>query len=358
MENRNLQKLIKPALLVFLLLLIFRPLIPALIVALIVFSILRITKGGPIVPYQYHDKVPEQLSFLTKKFNFNKKNMDMETIRPKGPRNPKKFAIYMVVLLLGIALVLNSFVIIGAGKTGVQVLFGKVKDNELSSGFHIKNPFVLVNQMNIRTQEYTMSIMQTEGKKVGDDSISALTKEGLRVDLDITILFHLMQDRASDVYRDIGDNYEEIVIRPQIRSTIREVIAQYEAKDIYSEKREEASKKILESIKEVVEPRGILVEDVLLRNVNLPTDLAQSIQEKLQAEQEAQRYEFVLQQEEKEAERKRIEAAGQRDAQQIVNESLTTRYLQYLYINSLKDREGTIYVPTDANNGLPLFRGI
>lgn len=358
MENNNYKKLIRPALLILVFLVIFKQAFPFLIVILIGFCLYRVFIGQPIVPLQYSSYVPEQLSFLNKTFNFNKKNMDMETLRPRGSRNSKKLALYIVFTVIAAILLFNSFVIVGSGKTGIQSLFGKVKDNEFSSGFHVKNPFVFVTQMNIRTQEYTMSIVQTEGKKIGDDSISALTKEGLQVDLDITILFHLIEDKASDVYREIGISYEEIVIRPQIRSTIREIIAQYEAKDIYSEKRQEASQKILVSIKETVEPRGIFVEEVLLRNINLPANLANSIQEKLQAEQEAQRYEFVLQKEEKEAERKRVEAAGQRDAQKIINESLTSRYLEYLYIQSLKDREGTIYVPTDPGNGMPLFRGI
>jgi regulator of protease activity HflC (stomatin/prohibitin superfamily) len=212
--------------------------------------------------------------------------------------------------------------------------------------------------MNIRTQEYTMSIAKGEGKKFAADAIAALTREGLNVDLDITVLYHLQEEKASDVYRDVGLSYDEVIIRPQIRSVIREVIANYDAKDIYSAKRQEATQNILDQLKERLVTRGIETEEVLLRNVQLPEDLAQSIQEKLQSEQEAQRYDFVLEKEKKEAERKRLEAAGQRDAQQIINESLTNRYLQFLYIESLKDREGTIYVPTNPNNGVPLFRGL
>lgn len=203
-----------------------------------------------------------------------------------------------------------------------------------------------------------MSIIQGEGQRQGSDVISALTKEGLSVDLDITVLYHLVEENASDIYRDVGLNYDEVIIRPQIRSVIREIIAQYEAKDIYSEKRQEASQEIADNLVTKLGPRGIELEEVLMRHVQLPADLAQSIQLKLQSEQEAQRYDFLLQTETKEAERKIIEAKGQRDAQQLINQSLTERYLQYLYIQNLQDREGTIYVPTNANNGVPLFRGI
>ena len=282
----------------------------------------------------------------------------MEIINPKKLDKIKLIGIGFLVLFIVLPFLGSFWVIVDAGETGVPSLFGKVKADELSSGFHVKNPFVKVTKMNIRTQEYTMSVTQGEGKRVGNDTIAALTKEGLSVDLDVTVLYHLIEEKASDVYKNVNVDYEEVIIRPQIRTAIREVVAEYSAKDIYSQKRQEVSEKILQSLKDTVEVRGILVEEVLLRNVVLPANLANSIQEKLQAEQEAQRYDFLLEREKKEAERKRLEAEGQRDAQQIINQSLTPRYLEYLYINSLKDREGTIYVPTSPNSGMPLFRGI
>jgi len=265
----------------------------------------------------------------------------------------------LVLIIFIIAVFSSSFwTVVEAGETGVKSLFGKVKDDELSSGFHLKNPLVRVIKMNIRTQDYTMSIAPGEGNRAESDIISALTKEGLNVDLDLTVLYHLIEEKASDVYRDIGLGYDEIVIRPQIRSIIREVIAQYEAKDIYSEKRQEAAKQIFDILQGKLNPRGIELEDVLLRHVQLPAKLAESISLKLQAEQDTERKSFEIDKERKEAERKVIEATGQRDAQTIINQSLTERYLNYLYINSLKDREGTIYVPTNPNTGVPLFRGL
>jgi prohibitin 2 len=286
------------------------------------------------------------------------KYKDMEKIDPRKYGKQAGFLVPVIIVFILVMFGSSFWVIVDAGETGVPSLFGKVKNDELSSGFHVKNPFVKVTKMNIRTQEYTMSVTQGEGKIVGNDTIAALTKEGLSVDLDVTVLYHLMEEKASDVYKNVNVDYEEVIIRPQIRTAIREVVAEYSAKDIYSQKRQEVSENILQSLKDTAEVRGIFVEEVLLRNVVLPTNLANSIQEKLQAEQEAQRYDFLLEREKKEAERKRLEAEGQRDAQQIINQSLTPRYLEYLYINSLKDREGTIYVPTNASNGMPLFRGI
>ena len=233
-------------------------------------------------------------------------------------------------------------------------LFGKVRDNEVSSGIHLINPLAKIERMTIRTEEYTMSVATKEGQRFGDDSIEALTKEGLKVHLDLTVFYHLREESASDVYRELGSNYDEKILRPEVRTAIRDVIALYEAKDVYSEKRETVVNQIQEKLHASLDKRGIELESVLLRNISLPAMLTNAIENKLTAEQEAQRYDFLLEKETKEAERKRIEAEGQRDAQAIINQSLSDRYLQYLYIQNLENREGTIYVPTD----MPLFRGL
>ena len=279
------------------------------------------------------------------------------TIDPSLENLKKKMSL-IVFTIFAIWLFFSSIQIVDAGNTGVYTLFGKVDEKELSSGFHLVIPLAKIVPMTIRTEEYTMSIIQGEGKRKGSDVISALTKEGLSVDLDMTVFYHLNEDSASDIYKNVGLNYEDKIIRPEIRSAIREIIAEYEAKDIYSEKRQEAAQKIGDNLRKKLDPRGIAIEDVLLRNVNLPSGLAESIQQKLQAEQEAQRYDFILDKEKKEKERKIIEAEGQEEAQKIINQSLTTNYLYYLYVNQLKDREGTIYVPTGPTTGMPLFREI
>jgi len=273
-------------------------------------------------------------------------------------KNIKHRAFSVMLLILAIWLFFASIVIIDAGQVGVYSLFGKVNSNELSSGFHLVIPFAKVTKMSVRTEEYTMSITQGEGKKYSDDSITSLTKEGLEVSLDMTVLYHLNDEMAAELYEKVGLEYDEKIIRPAIRTIIREIVASYEAKDLYSEKRAEAANKILENLKNVLDSRGVITEEVLLRNVALPDNLARSIQEKLQAEQEAEKYDFLLTREEKEKERKKIEAEGQRDAQAIINESLSDRYLYYQYIKELKDREGTIYVPTSPSTGMPLFRNI
>lgn len=262
---------------------------------------------------------------------------------------------WIIVGIVVLLILARSIIVIGAGQTGVVHLFGKVRDTELRSGIHLVNPLARVEKMSIRTEEFSMTKAREGG---AGDTLTVLTKEGLDVSLDLTVLHRLQEEKASDIFREVGLQYRDRIIRPIIRSAIRSTIAEFEAKDIYSVKREEVAKKLRELITRDLEPRGITLEEVLLRDVSLPERLTESIQSKLTAEQEAQRYEFTLQTAKKEAERKRIEAEGQRDAQRIITSSLTPEYLHFKYIESLKDRPGTIYVPTNPQSGLPLLRDI
>jgi regulator of protease activity HflC (stomatin/prohibitin superfamily) len=300
--------------------------------------------------------------FLFKKFNnnnnnnmnkYNFNNFDFSNVA-SFLKKGTSFLVLLVVLIIILPLII---VVVDAGETGVYSLFGKVKEAELKSGLHIKNPFAKITKMTIRTEEYTMTGVSDEGKVKGTDSIQALTKEGLDVALDITVLYRLNEEKASDVYREVGLTYEDKIIRPVIRSSIRETIALYDAKVIYSEKRTEIAEKISTALNELLDKRGIVLEEFLLRNVELPMNLQNSIEEKLQAEQEAEKMDFVLTKETKEKERKIIEAEGQKESQEIINQSLTANYLNYLYIKNLENREGTIYVPI-GDNGMPLFKNI
>jgi regulator of protease activity HflC (stomatin/prohibitin superfamily) len=297
--------------------------------------------------------------FLVKKFNLNKNSMNNygNFDFSKLGDSVRKGTGLLIGLVILIILLPMSIVVIDAGETGVYSLFGKVKDQELSSGLHLKNPLAKITKLTIRTEEYTMSGVSAEGKVQGIDSIVALTKEGLEVALDITVLYKLNEERASDIYREMGLNYEDKIIRPIIRSSIRGVIAQYDAKVIYSEKRSEIGSEISKDLDAQLANRGIVMEEFLLRNVVLPMNLQKSIEEKLQAEQESEKMDFVLTKEEKEKSRKIIEAEGQRESQTIINQSLTPSYLNYLYITNLQEREGTIYIPI-GDNGMPLFKNI
>jgi len=248
--------------------------------------------------------------------------------------------------------------IIDAGTVGVVSTFGRVSDTPLMPGFNLKNPFSEIILMSTRKEEYTMSRALEEGVRRGDDSIEALTRDGLTIKLDVTVLYRLNPDQAPRVYRELGEDYTEKLIRPQIRSQIREVASQFEVVEIYSNKRTEVQDSLFHELLGALEKHGITLEEVLLRDVVLPESLKDSIALKLSAQQEAEQLDFEIEKTKKEAERKVIEAQGQRDAQRIIGESLTPAYLQYLYIQGLENRDGTIYVPTNPENGLPLFRGL
>ncbi len=273
---------------------------------------------------------------------------------------PKRTVLVGSVLSIVFFLVLIFFLffvtVVDAGEVGVVSTFGKVNDAPLYSGINLKNPFAKVVKLSIRTNEYTMSSATYEGLKVGDDSIQARAKDGASVWLDITVFYHLRGEDAPKVYKELGVEYEEKILRPEVRSAIREVVAQYSVNEIYSTKRTEVTDSIKNNLQGSLDPRGIEVEDALLRNVTLSETLANSIEDKLTAQQEAEKLDFLLEKETKEAQRKVIEAEGQRDAQSIINQSLTDKYLYYLYITSLKDLDGTIYVPTEG--GLPLFKNV
>jgi len=265
--------------------------------------------------------------------------------------------LFLIIILL--FLIFGGLIYtIPAGHVGVYDLFGNVRDNEIPTGLHIKIPFAHIEKMSMKTQEYTMSIIAEEGEVKGrSDTISALTKEGLSVDLDITVWYKLQPDKASDIYQTVGIDYREILVRPKIREAIRSVIAKYEAKTIYSEDRERVQIEIQEEVEKDLKDRGILIEKVLLRNIQLPEKVRTSIEEKLQSEQEAQRMEFVLQKEEKEAQRKRVEAQGIADANKIIANSLTDQYLQWYWIENLDKHSSVIYVPI-GEDGMPMFKSI
>ncbi len=291
--------------------------------------------------------------------NNSSADMDTTTTMESIKSGTRKTVLYGLGILVVVIFVMRMVVVIGAGEIGVQVFWGKVAPEPLYSGIHIINPLAHVITFDARTRQYYMGIAADNASQNDvDDPIRVLTAEGLSIDLDISTLYRVQPERITEIYKNVGVGYEELIIRPEIRSIIRDTIAHYSAKDIYSEKRQEIVTTITDSLHKKLEARGILLEDVLLRNVTLPPDLVLAIQEKLRTEQESQKYDFVLEKEVKEAERKRIEAEGQRAYQRIISESLSKEFLYYQYINQLKDRQGTIYVPTNPATGLPQFNGI
>jgi regulator of protease activity HflC (stomatin/prohibitin superfamily) len=246
--------------------------------------------------------------------------------------NPIKIAGVLVIL---IGLLLTCVVQIEPGEVGVQKLFGKVSDRTLESGLNLKNPLVQVVRFDKRTQNYTMSGVATEGEITGDDAIRVLTSDGLEVVLDLTVLYKVIPSETPKILREIGVDYKNIIVRPICRTKIRDNAVYYEAVALYSTKRDEFQDRIYKTIDSDFKARGLLLEQLLVRNITLPASVKQAIESKINAEQEAQKMTFVLQKEKQEAERKRVEAQGIADYQKIISLSLTDRQLQYEMIKAI-----------------------
>ena len=241
----------------------------------------------------------------------------------------------IVIMLIGVSMA--SIVQINAGQVGVKSLFGKVQADVLKSGLHMINPLVEVTRLDIKTQNYTMSGVHDEGLKMGDDAIRVLTADGLEVTIDLTVLFRLTEADAPRLVRETGENYVDKIVRPLTRTKIRDNSVYYDAISLYSSKRDEFQSRIFKSIENDFKNRGLFLEQLLVRNITLPQSVKATIEGKINAEQEAQKMQFVLQKEKQEAERKRVEAQGIADYQRIINIGLTDQQLQYEQIKALKE---------------------
>lgn len=252
-------------------------------------------------------------------------------------------AAFVIVILL-----FASVTRVGTGHVGVLTLFGKVTNETLGEGIHLINPLKTNNELSIQTQTLK-------------ESASVPSSEGLMMALDTSLIYHLSPDRAADVFQRIGADYETVVVEPTLRSAIREATASHSANALYTGEREMVGKQIFEQVNEQLAKRGITVENVLLRDIQLPATLKASIEAKQQAEQEALAMSFRLQKETQEAQRKRIEAAGVRDFQQIVAQGITPSLLEWKGIEATetlaKSPNTKVVVVGNPKNGLPLILG-
>jgi prohibitin 1 len=247
-------------------------------------------------------------------------------------------------LLVGLV---QFFTVIPAGHVGVVDFFGTVSDNTLKAGINFVNPMARVVKMSVQTQEIK-------------ETMDVPSKEGLTVQLEMSALFHLNPDKAADVYKTVaGGNYVEIILVPQFRAVSRGVTAGYEARALYTSEREMLAQLIQKDLSAKVEARGINVESTPLRRVGLPPDLTRAIEEKLRADQESQRMQFVLTKERQEADRKRIEAQGISDFQKIITLSISEQLLHWKGIETTEKLAASpnakIVVIGAGKTGLPLI---
>jgi prohibitin 1 len=252
-----------------------------------------------------------------------------------------------LVVLIAIIFLFNSVIKVPTGSVTVLTLFGRVTGEVLPEGIHVINPLKSANDLSIQTQELK-------------ESASVPSAEGLVLSLDTSLIYHLNPEKAADVYQKVGLRYMDVLIEPNLRAAIREATASHTANALYSGERELVAKQIRDQLTTLLGQRGILVESILLRDIQLPQTLKTSIETKQQAEQEALAMNFRLQKEKQEAERKRIEAAGIRDFQQIVAQGISTQLLEWKGIeateNLAKSANAKVVVIGNSK-GLPLILG-
>jgi prohibitin 1 len=257
------------------------------------------------------------------------------------------FGIAVLAFLAAIAL-FASVARVDSGHVGVLTLFGRVTGEVLPEGVHLVNPFKANNELSIRTQEIK-------------ESASVPSSEGLVMNLDTSLIYHLNPEKAAEVYQKIGPNYMAVLVEPNLRAAIRESTASHSANALYTGEREAVAKQIYSQLADKLGERGILVESVLLRDIQLPATLKSSIESKQQAEQEALAMNFRLQKETQEAQRKRIEAGGIRDFQQIVAQGISPQLLEWKGIEATeslaKSSNSKVVVIGNSKNGLPLILG-
>ena len=241
----------------------------------------------------------------------------------------------------------------------VPVGHGLVIFNTLTKSFRLAPqgvavvwPLISATQLyDLRRLEYTMSAAMGEGRRAAvDDSLWSPTKEGLQVGIDLTVWHHLDPQHVIQIHKGIGPDYEEKIIRPAIRSVIRLVISEYAVMDVYSAKRANIQEEINQKVKALLEKDGFLVDEVVLRDVRFTPQFAEAIEAKQIAQQAAEQMKYVLEKEQKEAERKVIEANGRARSIEAINQALreNPNYIRYLYVDKLSDKISVIVSNQDT----------
>ncbi len=252
----------------------------------------------------------------------------------------------LLVLIMVAIVAASATSCVRTGHVGVVTMFGRVTGQTIGEGIHLVNPIARVIEMDIKTLEIK-------------ERASVPTKEGLIMGVEASVLYHLQPDRAADVYQKVGVDYATVLLVPNFRSAIRAVTAANSASSLYSDARESIARQILIDVQQQLQPRGIAIENVLLRDLQIPDSLKHAIEAKQQAQQEAQRMEFVLQREQQESERKRVEAQGIKDFQNIVTQGISDKLLEWKGIEATielaRSSNAKVVVIGNTKTGLPLI---
>ena len=274
----------------------------------------------------------------------------------ESPAKPYSGMIRIIGFLIVLAGVgLASVKQIEPGDVGVQKLFGKVNKDILESGLNVINPLVEVVTFDVRTQNYTMSGVHNEGDKAGDDAIRVLSADGLEVVIDLTVLYKVIPIEAPRILSEIGTDYLNTIVRPICRTKIRDNAVYYDAVALFSTKRDEFQARIFKTIEGDFKSRGLILEQLLVRNITLPESVKASIESKINAEQDAQKMTFVLQKATQEAQRMRVEAQGIADYQKILSTGLSDKQLQYEMIKAISTSPNAKLIIIDSKKSNPII---
>jgi regulator of protease activity HflC (stomatin/prohibitin superfamily) len=228
-----------------------------------------------------------------------------------------------IVLMLA-AVILEGCAVIRPGEIGITQHLGRLRGSSVESGVRWYNPFSSrVIKVNIRTVEVF-------------NNLPLPTKEGLSVNAEISLLYHVKPEAVRDVYIKFGRGYEETAVLSNFRATAREISARYYAKELYATERNKVEQAIADELAKHIEQYGFVIDAVLLKDIILPPQMVQAIEAKVTAEQAALQMDFVIQKQKKEAERMIIEANAIKESQQIINSSLTELLIKYDQIQMLK----------------------
>jgi len=242
----------------------------------------------------------------------------------------------------------SSVISIPTGHVGIPTLFGRVTGETLGEGIHLINPLKAVEKLSIQTQSVK-------------ESANVPSNEGLILALDTSLLFRLDRSMAADVYQKVGSNYAEKIVEPTLRAAIRASTSSHTANALYTNARELVQQQIQDQLTKELAPRGVIVENILLRDVQLPAMLKGSIEAKQQAEQDALRMSFILQKETQEAQRKRIEAQGIADFQKIVAQGISPQLLEWKGIEATEklatSANSKVVIIGNSKTGLPIILG-
>ncbi len=264
----------------------------------------------------------------------------MEKEAPKTKRKTIFFSLLFLFLLIIFLIV--SVTIVSDGYVGVKQTLGNYNDEELGTGVHIVFPII-------------SSIKKVDVRKTTiSESVEVPSKEGLIINLDMSVIYRVKSTRASEIQQTVQGDIKDTLLIPYIRNYIRDLASGYEASAFYSQKTRELIANELETKLVAALEEDLIIEDVLLRKVRLPERVTQAIEDKLDAEQKSQKKEFELISAKKEAEIEIERAKGIAEANKIIAESISEGYLHYRFIEGLNDgNTEVIYVPTEAN--LPLL---